>query len=310
MLGRGGAGDGSRALRPAFSGRTAKTPSSAIILRVLIAVMLACSFLSLGVFVLSKYTRTVADDPVEVVEDMLLKRSTPLPADPFEAGREQHADNLSGPLGELFPDPEVLVDPRDREKRSMSSLGTDPGFPPTGIKLGVFTAKLFFENQRRYEDVTLELIRRQDAVFLAGAGMCEVVQSRYVLLKPCIFRDEIVERLSSGVRGPYEFEILRSLSFFVSLPFEGYTRHITSTLGCEGLAEYRMTVQFLRRLREGYVSLRIPYSVSEVDAVEDLQANADSPCRGEDIFFEPEQLMKMLALIDMQRSAREHDGGS
>jgi hypothetical protein len=181
----------------------------------------------------------------------------------------------------------------------------DPGFPPEGTKLGTFTAKLFFENQRRYEDITLDLVMRNDAVYLAGAGMCEVIQSRYVLLKPCIFREEIVSALSSGVRGPYEMEILRSLSFFVSLPFEGYSRHITSTFGCGGLAEYRMTVQYLRKMREGYISLRIPYSVSEVDAVDDLITGAATPCRGEDVFFEPEQLMKILALIDVQRAEQE-----
>jgi hypothetical protein len=263
--------------------------------------MIFAAFASLFVFIVRKHAQNLADDPVEVVENRLLRRvGIPTPGPDNRATEEIFLDGT--PLEKLIPDPEVLVDPRDKEKRNLYSLDADPGFPPEGTKLGTFTVKLFFENQRRYEDITLELVRRRDAVFLAGAGMCEVVQSRYVLLKPCIFREEIVSDLSSPERSTYEMEILRSLSFFVSLPFEGFSRHITSTYGCGGLAEYRMTVQYLRRLREGYISLRMPYSVSEVDAADDLKANAAAPCRGEDVFFEPEQLVKVLALIDAQRT--------
>jgi hypothetical protein len=74
-----------------------------------------------------------------------------------------------------------------------------------------------------------------------------------------------------------------------------------STYG--SLAEYRMTVQYLRKMRDGYISLQMPFSASEVDAVDDLKVNAATPCRGEDVFFEPEQLVKILALIDAQRSS-------
>jgi hypothetical protein len=294
----------SSAKETSLPGRSARTPSSVVILRVVAGVMTFAAVLSLFGFIIGKQTINKADDPVDVIENRLL-RGTGIPLIEPDSGQTDDEMFLDGPLGNLLPEPDVLVDPRDHNKRNLYPVDADPGFPPDGTKLGTFVAKLYLEHQRRYENITLELVQRRDAVYLAGAGMCEVVQSRYVLLKPCIFREEIVSALSSGVRGPYEMEILRSLSFFVSLPFEGYSRHITSTFGCGGLAEYRMTVQYLRKMREGYISLRIPYSVSEVDAVDDLIAGAATPCRGEDVFFEPEQLMKMLALIDIQRAAPE-----
>jgi hypothetical protein len=267
--------------------------------------MLMASVLCLFGYIKGKYTDNKADDPVDVVENRLLRRAGIPETAPGQTGDAPLADD---PLGGIFPDADALVDPRDQEKRDLYSVEADPGFPPEGEKLGTFAAKLFFEHQRRYEDITVELVRRRDAVYLAGAGMCEIVQSRYVLLKPCIFREEVVSDLSSGVRSAYELEILRSLSFFVSLPFEKYSRHITSTHGCGSLAEYRMTVQFLRRIRDGYISLRIPFSVSEVDAVDDLKANASKPCNGEDVFFDPEQLVKLLALIDIQRTPQNRLG--
>jgi hypothetical protein len=276
-------------------------PSSVIILRVLVGVMLFAAAVCLFGFILGKHADNRADDPVDVVEYMLLRRSKGIPVPEEDGTRREDGILDDTPLDGLLPNTDIPADPRSEGRKQLYSVDSDPGFPPDGIKLGSFTAKLFFENQRRYSDVNLELVERYDAVYLAGAGMCEIVQSNYVLLKPCIFREELVADLSRRSRSIYELEILRSLSFFVAIPFERYSRHITSTHGCGSLTDFRMSVQYLRRMREGYISLRLPFSVSETDAVGDLKANAARPCKGEDVFFEPEQLIKMLAIIDEQR---------
>jgi hypothetical protein len=302
-----GAVRGRRKKRSPLDAKLRKKPSAVFILRFLSIALFVGMILSVFGNFVSKYTSNDSDDPIGTVESQLLGRMKI----PEIGERKKEPDGLDKLLeGEvdldaLLPSPDALTDNRRLKTADLFGRENDPGFPPEGTKLGALQGKIFFENQRRYDDIGMELIRRRNAIFLSGAGMCEVVQSGYVLLKPCIFREKIVDDLDAG-RSPYEMEILRSLSFFVTLPFEGYSRHITSTYGCSDLAEFRMTVQFMKRMRDGYVSLRLPYSISEVDAVEDLLENASRPCRGEDVFFEPEQLVKMLALIDLQRAYNKH----
>jgi hypothetical protein len=287
-----------------------KTPASARLSKFFMIAMIALMGIAIAGSLLKKFTVTDADDPVAAVAARLLNPDKGKAGATKDARRDAHENGLvkildgEVDLGGIIPEPDVLTDPRensDPARRELMDRSVDPGFPPEGTRLGKLPAKIFFENQRRYDDVKLELVRWRDSVFLSGAGRCEVVQSKYVLLKPCIFREKIVDVIGED-RSPYEIELLLSLSLFLSLPFEGYARHISSVLGCGNTADYKMSVQFMRRIREGYISVRLPYSVSEVEALDDLKANAARPCRGMDIFFEPEQLVKILALIELQRT--------
>ena len=207
-------------------------------------------------------------------------------------------------LDEVLPQPSIQKDYLEAPNKEIfqKKVG-DPGFPPDGDKLLTLRALIFFENQRRYEPVRLELIRWGDSIYLAGAGMCEVVQSKYVLLKPCIFRDKIVDDLSSGSASNYEVELIQSLNFYLTLPFEPFARHITSSLECETMQQYKLTVQYLGSAKEGYISINVPFTTSEVDAVGELIKNSKNSCAGLDLFFEPEIVLHIYSAIEEVRAS-------
>jgi hypothetical protein len=205
-------------------------------------------------------------------------------------------------LDTILPKSNVQEDYLDSpEKTLFTERKGDPGFPPGGDKLLSLRGFVFFENQRRYEPVRLELIQWGNSVYLAGAGMCEVVQSKYVLLKPCIFREQMISDLDTKTATSYEIEMIKSINFFLTSQFEPYARHITSTLMCDSINKYKITVQYLNTSKDGYISINVPFSVSEVDAYGDLLKEEKLKCSGIDIFFDPESVLLINTTIESAR---------
>ena len=267
--------------------------TSAIILYGFSCLIWIGAVVMVGATMTSFHTKTVSEDPIKSELTRLFSDK--------KIVSEDSSENTF--LENILPKSNVQEDYLDvPEKNLFAERRGDPGFPPGGDKLLSLRGYVFFENQRKYEPVRLELVQWGNAIYLAGAGMCEVVQSKYVLLKPCIFRDKIVDDLSIGSATPYEIEMIQSINFFLTLPFEPYARHITSSLSCYGSNKYKLTVQYLNSAKEGYISVNIPFSSSEVDALGDLKKEESNKCSGLDIFFEPESILLMNSAIEEARN--------
>jgi hypothetical protein len=194
--------------------------------------------------------------------------------------------------------PPVLPTFIKTEEQRVATLG----FPPVGELAGDFPAFIYYPLQKRFSSVSLTAVESEHGLVLYGATLCEKIIDDVVVLTPCIYRELFPVLPGNLDRSRLEFDLAETVRRGLELDFIPWARYAISYSGCGG-GNFRTTFQFGEAGHEKFVSLRMPYSINEVDALSDLDRRSQTPCLGLDLFLAPETVVRLLTELQRVRLA-------
>jgi hypothetical protein len=225
-----------------------------------------------------------------------------------ETGKAFTQEETAVPRGQhKTEEPEIVFHSPDRNFISQDPPVSELGFPPVGTYLDTYLSFLYHPLQKRFAEVSLKAVQNGYGVIVYGAALCEEVKEENVVLTPCIFRELFPVKKGSSDTSVLEYDLTETVRKGLDLEFIPWARYAIAYTGCAA-GNYRTTFQFGENESERYITLRVPYSSHEFDALTDLDIRSKNPCQGIDLFFTPETILKLLNKIQETRIAENNMG--